>query len=366
MVLPLPAEQILVQVPPRPYAVEIGAGHLARLERAARRRRRRPTTRDRLEPGRLEAARRGRRRGAARRAGDPGARRRAPQAPADRSRASTTRWSNSRSTAARRWSGSAAGCWATSAALRPRPTCAGIDIVHVPTTLLAQVDSAIGGKVGVNHPLGKNLIGAFHQPRLVVIDPLLVGTLPRREFRAGLYEVVKYGMTSSRSLFDRVGRSVKDLFKRDPDALQPVIAESCAHQGRRRRARRARERPAARAQLRPHRRPRPRSDHEVQAVPARRGGGVRHARGGGGRRRPRAAGRVGPRRAGRADPAARPAAVNRRSGDCRDGRGDAPRQESRRRPAALRAVHGHRRTRGGRRCQRGGTGGGAWRAWAFG
>jgi 3-dehydroquinate synthase len=103
----------------------------------------------------------------------------------------------------------------------------GIDIVHVPTTLLAQVDSAIGGKVGVNHPLGKNLIGAFHQPRLVVIDPLLVATLPRREFRAGLYEVVKYGMTSSRSLFDRVGRSVKDLFKRDPDALQPVIAESC-------------------------------------------------------------------------------------------------------------------------------------------
>ena len=103
----------------------------------------------------------------------------------------------------------------------------GIDIVHVPTTLLAQVDSAIGGKVGVNHPLGKNLIGAFHQPRLVVIDPLLVGTLPRREFRAGLYEVVKYGMTSSRGLFDRVGRSVKDLFKRDPDALQPVIAESC-------------------------------------------------------------------------------------------------------------------------------------------
>jgi 3-dehydroquinate synthase len=104
----------------------------------------------------------------------------------------------------------------------------GIDMVHVPTTLLAQVDSAIGGKVGVNHPLGKNLIGAFHQPRLVVIDPLLVATLPRREFRAGLYEVVKYGMTSSRTLFDRVSGTVKDLFKRDPDALQPVIVDSCA------------------------------------------------------------------------------------------------------------------------------------------
>jgi 3-dehydroquinate synthase len=104
----------------------------------------------------------------------------------------------------------------------------GIDIVHVPTTLLAQVDSAIGGKVGVNHALGKNLIVAFHQPRLVVIDPTLVATLPRREFRAGLYEIVKYGMTSSRDLFDRVAGSVRALFKRDPEALQPVIAASCA------------------------------------------------------------------------------------------------------------------------------------------
>jgi 3-dehydroquinate synthase len=104
----------------------------------------------------------------------------------------------------------------------------GIDIVHVPTTLLAQVDSAIGGKVGVNHALGKNLIGAFHQPRLVVIDPALLSTLPRREFRAGLYEVVKYGMTSSRGLFERVSASVRDLFRRSPAALQPVIAECCA------------------------------------------------------------------------------------------------------------------------------------------
>jgi 3-dehydroquinate synthase len=104
----------------------------------------------------------------------------------------------------------------------------GIGLVHVPTTLLAQVDSAIGGKVGVNHPLGKNLIGAFYQPGLVAVDPALLSTLPRREFRAGLYEIVKYGMTASRMLFDRVSHDTKAIFNRDPDVLVPIIAESCA------------------------------------------------------------------------------------------------------------------------------------------
>jgi 3-dehydroquinate synthase len=103
----------------------------------------------------------------------------------------------------------------------------GITLAHVPTTLLAQVDSSIGGKVGVNHALGKNLIGAFHQPAVVVIDPQLLTTLPRREFRSGLYEVVKYGMIASRPLFDRVVGQIKAVFAHDPDVLVPVIEESC-------------------------------------------------------------------------------------------------------------------------------------------
>jgi 3-dehydroquinate synthase len=107
----------------------------------------------------------------------------------------------------------------------------GIALVHVPTTLLAQVDSAIGGKVGVNHPLGKNLIGAFYQPNAVLIDPRVLGTLPRREFRAGLYEVIKYGMTSSASLFDRVARDRKAIFAREPESLLSIVSESCRIKG---------------------------------------------------------------------------------------------------------------------------------------
>jgi 3-dehydroquinate synthase len=103
----------------------------------------------------------------------------------------------------------------------------GVRLVHVPTTLLAQVDSAIGGKVGVNHALGKNLIGAFHPPRLVVADTDLLATLPRREFRAGLYEVIKYGVISSPSLLDRVASSLNALFEREPEALAAVVADSC-------------------------------------------------------------------------------------------------------------------------------------------
>ena len=103
----------------------------------------------------------------------------------------------------------------------------GLRVVHVPTTLLAQVDSAIGGKVGVNLAAGKNLVGAFHPPSLVVCDPTVLGSLPRREFRAGLYEVIKYGMIASPPLFARVASSLGPIFDRDATLLTDIVADSC-------------------------------------------------------------------------------------------------------------------------------------------
>jgi 3-dehydroquinate synthase len=102
----------------------------------------------------------------------------------------------------------------------------GIPVIQVPTTLLAQVDAAVGGKTGVNLSNGKNLIGSFHQPSAVVIDPLVVDTLPEREYRAGLYEVVKHGIIASEPLFRLMVDRRADVLARQPEAVEQMIAES--------------------------------------------------------------------------------------------------------------------------------------------
>ena len=104
----------------------------------------------------------------------------------------------------------------------------GIDWVAIPTTLLAQVDAAIGGKTGINHRLGKNLIGAFHQPRLVVADPDLLRTLPERQFVNGFAEVVKYGLISDAGLLQQTEDLLRNGDLRDLDALGPLIERSIA------------------------------------------------------------------------------------------------------------------------------------------
>lgn len=103
----------------------------------------------------------------------------------------------------------------------------GIAFVQVPTTLLAQVDSSVGGKVGVNLKAGKNLVGAFHQPRLVICDLDTLKTLPEREFRAGLAEVIKYGIIYDAALFARLERELPRLLARHPGALAAIIARCC-------------------------------------------------------------------------------------------------------------------------------------------
>ena len=103
----------------------------------------------------------------------------------------------------------------------------GIAFVQVPTTLLAQVDSSVGGKVGVNLKAGKNLVGAFHQPKLVLCDLDAMKTLPDREFRAGLAEVIKYGIIYDAKLFAQIERKLPNLLKREMKLLAAVVARCC-------------------------------------------------------------------------------------------------------------------------------------------
>ncbi|HEX7037638.1 MAG TPA: 3-dehydroquinate synthase [Pseudomonadales bacterium] len=103
----------------------------------------------------------------------------------------------------------------------------GVDFVQVPTTLLAQVDSSVGGKTAVNHPRGKNMIGAFHQPRCVLADIGVLGTLPAREYRAGLAEVVKYGVIHDAAFFGWLEAHTEALARREADSLLHAVQRSC-------------------------------------------------------------------------------------------------------------------------------------------
>lgn len=103
----------------------------------------------------------------------------------------------------------------------------GVPFIQIPTTLLAQVDSSVGGKTGINHPLGKNMIGAFYQPQLVLTDSATLNTLPDRELRAGIAEVIKYGLIHDADFFDWLEHHMQRLLAREPEAMNYAIRHSC-------------------------------------------------------------------------------------------------------------------------------------------
>jgi 3-dehydroquinate synthase len=113
----------------------------------------------------------------------------------------------------------------------------GVPFIQVPTTLLAQVDSSVGGKTGVNHPLGKNMIGAFHQPQCVIIDTDTLSTLPDNELSAGLAEVIKYGLIGDPEFFAWLEQNLDRLLARDPQALAFLRRQGEGGRGRRARGR---------------------------------------------------------------------------------------------------------------------------------
>ena len=190
----------------------------------------------------------------------------------------------------------------------------GMNFVQVPTTLLAQVDASIGGKTAIDHPRAKNLIGAFHQPRLVLVDPAVLGTLPEREFRSGLAEVIKHGIVLDAGYFEDLEASVPALLGRDLTTLERVVAGSCRLKAADRGAGRTGSRAAMGAELRPHRRPCPRGRHRVSSLDSRRGRLAGH-RGGG------SAGRaLGDRQPGRDEAPGVPARRGRAAGRRDSGR----------------------------------------------
>lgn len=105
----------------------------------------------------------------------------------------------------------------------------GMPFVQMPTTLLAQVDSSVGGKTAINHPLGKNMIGAFYQPQAVIADMATLDTLPERELKAGLAEVIKYGLIRDPAFFEWLEENIEALLERDPERIAEAVERSCAN-----------------------------------------------------------------------------------------------------------------------------------------
>ncbi len=103
----------------------------------------------------------------------------------------------------------------------------GIEFIQIPTTLLAQIDSSVGGKTAVNHPLGKNMIGAFHQPRAVIIDPAVLQTLPPRELRAGLFEAIKHGIIRDSAVFHLIGNNKTKIEALDAELMSEIVKKNC-------------------------------------------------------------------------------------------------------------------------------------------
>lgn len=103
----------------------------------------------------------------------------------------------------------------------------GVPFIQIPTTLLAQVDSSVGGKTGINHPLGKNMLGAFYQPQMVLADITTLNTLPDREFRAGIAEIIKYGLIRDAAFFEWLEQNIAQLVARDPQVMNEAIRRSC-------------------------------------------------------------------------------------------------------------------------------------------
>lgn len=108
----------------------------------------------------------------------------------------------------------------------------GVPFIQIPTSLLAQVDSSVGGKTGVNHQLGKNMIGAFYQPRRVLIDTATLDTLDRRQFSAGMAEVIKYGAINDHKFFEWLENNIKQVMARDSNAIEFIIERSCANKAK--------------------------------------------------------------------------------------------------------------------------------------